>query len=616
VSTPAIETQAPAKASALADSPALRRALGALALATGRGEQEVLQLARAYLEELGTRHVPRIHSLWVRAGRALIGAGYSGIDYDPAQLARVRDLLSTAPTAVLSSHRSYLDGGALTVGFHDHGLPPLTVFGGINMAFWPIGPLWRRNGMVFIRRGETDPVYRCTLRHWLAHLVDQRRPLQWFIEGTRSRTGKLGPPRLGLLAYLADAWRDGDLDDLHLLPVAVAYDQLQEVAEYAGEARGAAKAAESLGWLVRFVRAQRGRFGRVYVRFGEPVSLRAALGSAADARPHPPGERRLELQKLAFEVACRINDATPITGASLATLALLGARGRALTLAQMRKAVEGYLDFAARRSLPLAPTARLDSDAALAVVLDGLVGQGVVEAHRDGREAVFGIAPGQHLAAAFYRNTIAHFFLHGAIAEIALLGAAARPAGQRSQAFGPAALELRDLLKFDFYFRDREPYLESVHAELDRMAPGWRMRLEDGPEGVQALLAVLPTLGSDMLLRPFFEAYAIVADVLAAHGDEAAPEPRGLIEECMGLGRQYELQRRLAHPESVSRHLFATGLDLARHRGLCEAGATAQARTAFAAGLHAVLKRLDMVHAVAVRRVEAALVTAAPSSQA
>jgi glycerol-3-phosphate O-acyltransferase len=119
-----------------------------------------------------------------------------------------------------------------------------------------------------------------------------------------------------------------------------------------------------------------------------------------------------------------------------------------------------------------------------------------------------------------------------------------------------------------------------------------------------------------MLLRPFFEAYAIVADVLAAHGDEAAPEPRGLIEECMGLGRQYELQRRLAHPESVSRHLFATGLDLARHRGLCEAGATAQARTAFAAGLHAVLKRLDMVHAVAVRRVEAALVTAAPSSQA
>jgi glycerol-3-phosphate O-acyltransferase len=83
----------------------------------------------------------------------------------------------------------------------------------------------------------------------------------------------------------------------------------------------------------------------------------------------------------------------------------------------------------------------------------------------------------------------------------------------------------------------------------------------------------------------------------------------------MGLGRQYELQRRLAHPESVSRHLIATGLDLARHRGLCEAGAAA-ARSAFAARLQAVLKRLDTVHAIAVRRVEAALATGAPPPQA
>jgi len=129
------------------------------------------------------------------------------------------------------------------------------------------------------------------------------------------------------------------------------------------------------------------------------------------------------------------------------------------------------------------------------------------------------------------------------------------------------------------------------------------------------MLEVLPTLSSDMLLRPFVEAYAITADVLAAHGEEAAPEPRRCIEECMGLGRQYELQRRLAHPESVSRHLIATGLELARHRGLCEAGAAA-ARTAFAARLQAVLKRLDTVHAIAVRRVETALATAAPPPQA
>jgi glycerol-3-phosphate O-acyltransferase len=590
------ESETRIDARGLADAPALRAALGTLARETGRDEQTVLREARSYLDELSTSHDRRVHRLWVRAGRALIGAGYAGIDYDPAQVERVRALLAASPVVVLSSHRSYLDGGALTVGFHDHGLPPLTVFGGLNMAFWPLGALWRRNGMVFIRRGEQDPVYRCTLRHWLAHLVGQRRPLQWFIEGTRSRTGKLGPPRLGLLAYLVDAWREGRIDDLQLLPVAVCYDQLQEVGEYAGEARGAAKSAESLAWLLRFVRAQRGRFGRVYVRFGAPVSLRESLGPAGCAQARPPAERRLELQKLAFEVACRINDATPITGAALVTLAQIGG------------SVQGYLDFAGRRSLPLAPTARLDSDTAVTAVLDGLVAQDVVQAHRDGREAVFGVAPGQHLAAACYRNSIAHFFLLGAIAEIALLEAADHAAAQRIEAFEAAALELRDLLKFDFFFREREPFLGALRAELDRLAPDWPDRLAAGPDGVRELLDVLPTLGSDMLLRPFFEAYAIAADALAAHGVARAPGPERLLEECMGLGRQYELQRRLGHPESVSRHLFATGLELARHRGLCEPDQATAARSAFAEQLHAVLRRLDTVHAIAVRRVEAALV--------
>ena len=87
------------------------------------------------------------------------------------------------------------------------------MFGGINMSFWPLGSLWRRANMVFIRRGGDDAIYRCTLRHYLAHLVSQRRPLQWFIEGTRSRTGKLGPPRLGLLVYIADAYRDGRIEE-------------------------------------------------------------------------------------------------------------------------------------------------------------------------------------------------------------------------------------------------------------------------------------------------------------------------------------------------------------------------------------------------------------------
>lgn len=597
-------------ATSLADAPEFQAALAVLAQKTGRDQRQLVLQARRFLRELRSGHSRCVHGLWVKAGRALLGAGYSRIDYEPRQVERVRALLATTPSVVLSSHKSYLDGGALTVGFHDHGLPPLTVFGGINMAFWPIGTLWRRANMVFIRRGSDDAVYRCTLRHYLAHLVARRRPLQWFVEGTRSRTGKLGPPRLGLLAYIVDAYREGRIDELALLPVSVSYDQLQEVSEFAGEARGAVKTAESLGWLLRFVRAQRGRFGAIYVRFGPPVSLRDFLEPPAAARDGTIDERGLQLHKLAFEVACRINDATPITGAALVTLALLGARDRALTLGQIRAAVHGYLDFAERRDLPRAPTARLDSDAALRTVLDGLVAQGVVRAHHDGRGTVHGVAPGQHLAAAYYRNTIAHFFLIAAIGELALLDAAEQAPRARLPAFDEAALALRSLLEFDFFFRDRAAFLAAVRRDLTLLAPDWQARLGDGDDGAQGLLGELPTLASDMLLRPFFEAYGIVADVLVAHADRAAPPAAHLSDACSGLGGQYLLQRRLEYPESVSLHLFASGLELARRRGLLAQGETAmRLRAEFAAQIRGVLRRSSQVHAIAVRRVEATLAT-------
>jgi glycerol-3-phosphate O-acyltransferase len=596
----------------LAESLEFRTALAEVARDSGRDEASVVAQARRYLHELRSGHSDLVYSWLVRAGRALLGSGYARIDYDPAQVARMRELLRASPAVVLSSHKSYLDGGALTVGFHDHGLPPLTVFGGINMSFWPLGSLWRRANMVFIRRGGDDAIYRCTLRHYLAHLVSQRRPLQWFIEGTRSRTGKLGPPRLGLLVYIADAYRDGRIEDLQLVPVAVSYDQLQEVTEYAGEARGAAKSAESLGWLVRFVRAQRGRFGAVYVRFGEPVSTRAILGSPDEARASSAQEYRLALQKLAFEVSRRINDAIPISGSSLATLALLGARGHALTLQQIRAAIPGYLDFARRRGLPMAPTSALDSDAAVVGVLDGLIAQGVARSHVAGDRPVFGIAPEQHLAAAFYRNTIVHHFLSSSIAELALLGAAEQAPVDRRAAFESEALAIRDLLKFDFFFGDREQFMSSVESEASTLALDWRERLAAGPTGVAALLETAPMLCSDMMLRSFFEAYAIVADVMASGDASRPPGESALLDRCMGLGQQYLLQGRLRSPEAVSRHLFRAGIELARNRGL---GSPMEGindhRREIAASLQAVLRRLSVVHRIAVQRVEHALRAAA-----
>ena len=121
-------------------------------------------------------------------------------------------------------------------------------------------------------------------------------------------------------------------------------------------------------------------------------------------------------------------------------------------------------------------------------------------------------------------------------------------------------------------------------------------------------------LCSDMMLRSFFEAYAVVADVMASGDASASFVESAVLDQCMGLGQQYLLQGRLRSPEAVSRHLFRAGIELARNRGLCSpVQGIDERRREFAASLQAVLRRLSVVHRIAVQRVEHALGAAARS---
>src|SRR6185503_14710533 len=116
------------------------------------------------------------------------------VDYDPAQVERVRDELERHAAVMLPSHKSNLDGMIVPIVMHENGLPPVHTFAGINMAFWPLGTVLRRAGRIFIRRDMKDAVvYRWVLRQYLGYLVEKRFTLEWYIEGTRSRSGKLGP---------------------------------------------------------------------------------------------------------------------------------------------------------------------------------------------------------------------------------------------------------------------------------------------------------------------------------------------------------------------------------------------------------------------------------------
>ena len=424
--------------------------------------------AGAMLDELATGWSRFSVDLIPSLGRAIFSRGFDPkIDYDRDEVESMRHALETHPAVLLFSHRSYLDGAIVPVAMQENRLPPVHTFAGINLSFGFMGPLMRHSGVIFIRRKLDDPLYKYVLRQFIGYVVEKRFNLSWSIEGTRSRTGKMLPPKLGLLAYVADAYLDGRTDDLLLQPVSISFDQLHETAEYAAYARGGEKTPEGLSWLYNFIKAQGERnYGKIYVRFPVAVSMREYLGEPGGPISQDQSAKRLALQKMAFEVAWRILRVTPVNATALVSALLLTTRGVALTLDQLHHTLQDSLDYLERKQTPMTNSAmRLRTAEGVRSALDALSNGHPITCVEGGREPVWRIAPENEHEAAFYRNTLIAAFLETSIVELAL-AYAARAEGDRLEAFWRQAMRLRDLLKFDFYFADSAAFREHIAEEM------------------------------------------------------------------------------------------------------------------------------------------------------
>ena len=378
--------------------PAFRGGLARMSRELERSERSLAKQASRYLREIAATHSSFVIDLVARLIHLLYTRGYGDkLHYDRAELEALYALAQRHPVVFLPSHKSQLDHLVLQYALHENGHPPNHTAGGINMNFFPVGPLVRRSGVFFIRRSFRDnPVYRFVLRSYIDYLIEKRFPLEWYIEGGRSRSGKLLPPRFGMLAYVVDSYRRSKSEDVFLIPVSIAYDQIQDVGSYAAEQRGAQKRPESFGWFIRFVRALRRRYGNIHIILLEPISLRKHLGPPDPGAEPNPDEQNLALQKLAFEVAVRVNRSTPITPTSLVTLALLGTTERSLTLDETRAALRNLLWAVKEQRLPTTENFDLESAQSVQRALDNLVESDVVSCFTEGPEAVYRIGPEQH----------------------------------------------------------------------------------------------------------------------------------------------------------------------------------------------------------------------------
>ena len=250
----------------------------------------------------------------------------------------VIDAAKLHPLVLVPSHRSHFDYLILSWLFYRSHLVPPQVAAGINLAFWPLGAIFRRAGAFFLRRSfDGDPLYTAVFRSYVQHLIKDGVTQEFFIEGTRSRTGKTLRPRLGMLRMVLEAYARGARRDLYLVPVGFTYERLVEEGSVAAERGGAAKQRESLLNLFRAGSVLRYRYGSVTVRFGEPISLAKHLGPDFPRRvgPGPMPDLRATTAELGVELCRRINDLITAGRSTVAATALLGpereraARGRA-----------------------------------------------------------------------------------------------------------------------------------------------------------------------------------------------------------------------------------------------------------------------------------------------
>ena len=340
---------------------------------------------------------------------------YQGINVHNAE--RVRQLAHDGHEIVyVPCHRSHMDYLLLSYVLYHQGLVPPHIAAGINLNFWPAGPIFRRLGAFFIRRTfKGNKLYSTVFREYLGELFSRGYSVEYFVEGGRSRTGRLLDPKTGTLSMTIQAMLRGGTRPITLVPIYIGYEHVMEVGTYAKELRGATKEKESLPQMVRGLSKLR-NLGQGYVNFGEPLPLmtylnhhvpewREAIDPIEAVRP---SWLTPTVNNIAADLMVRINNAGAANAMNLCCTALLASRQRSLTREQLTQQLECYL--ALLRNVPYSPDATAPS-ASASELIDHALQMNKFEVEKDTIGDIIILPREQAVLMTYYRNNIAHMLV-------------------------------------------------------------------------------------------------------------------------------------------------------------------------------------------------------------
>jgi len=563
----------------------LRATLDGLARETGRPPAALAAEAVRCFEEIASHYNPRLIAVASPILTGLFRKLYESVEIDEAGLAEVKKRAADAPIVLCPSHKSYVDFLVLSWLLYTHGMTPPHIAAGINLSFWPFGAIFRNGGAFFIRRTvKGDRIYTAVLRAYVKLLLRDRFPQEFYLEGGRSRTGKLLFPKMGLVSMEVDAWLDGAAEDVLFVPVAVDYERLIEASAYVRELGGGEKKKESLSGLVGALGVLFKTYERLYVQFEAPVSLREVaaqrLGArAAGLRPDaawggevapvdratlptaagaddPILAKRQLVQAMANRIAYGISRAVTVTPVGLVAAALLSHVRRGLAASEVTRRIEllRYIaaeggarfgrELAGAASDPRQPGPVADAVARLAA-------GGLIRVEVAAGEHIYQVVDEKRAVLDYHRNAVIHRYVAPAIVASALRAAGD---GAGLPAVRERAAWLSRLFKLEFMYRPGAG-LEVIFAEnlafLERVGSVAREgeRLRAGPEPEPAAFLA-------EFLRPYLEAYRLAAEAaqaLLATPPKGGLDRRALVKAALERGRAAFLAGRLQCREALSK---------------------------------------------------------------
>jgi 1-acyl-sn-glycerol-3-phosphate acyltransferase len=451
-----------------------------LAAEEGTSQNKILQRAAKYYKQTAAKFSFFFMELGYNIVMRILKLLFDGFYYEKDEIENLRNTYRKGPLILIPSHKSYMDFLLLSTIMYQEDLLPPHVAAGANLNIGPIGFLFRHGGAFFIKRSfRGNHLYSELLRRYIATLLNQHYNLEFFIEGARSRNGKLTPPKFGMLKMIVDSYVNGDLHaDAQIVPVSITYDKVTEDKAHKRELEGGDKVPESVTNAVKSSSVLFKKHGKVVLRFSKALSLKDYVDSHRENNPNEDSKKIV--QKLAFEVCHRINEKIPVTALGLVCSVFLAKPGNALSKTELEQWLMLIQQDLLKSKVLLNPDLQKGYLKQCRRALARLIDEKVVDKYRLQDEGVGLRIPGkQRVAGLYYKNTVIHSFMIPALKGIV---------GNDVE----AALDLRTYLLFEFFFPEKEEFVEELKNIPDTiMCDLYAHLIDDVLENVQIGLEYL-----------------------------------------------------------------------------------------------------------------------------